>query len=123
MNSSQILALDFKVAGPTSDIFVRWISSPYEYHKLSSDGSVGEGGSSVRSGFIIENWMAKIVATGHTHWNEVSVPEAELRGLWEGVVCAVRKCEISNLTIEGDSQPMVASIVSNILNLPGKLTQ
>lgn len=55
-----------------------------------------------------------IIAAGYMYMEAKDVPQVELRGLWDGLKCAITKYGIRKLWIEGDSSTIIGALTSDV---------
>ena len=88
---------------PKNPIYVLWQSPSFDWLKINFDGSSlqhdGQGGA----GFVIRDYLGRVLVAKSFPLNGITVPVAELIGAWEGCKAAIFEFGARKLWLEGDA--------------------
>ena len=101
----------------TSHHFVRWHSPSTEFIKLNFDGLLIN--KSATGGFILRDWVGKLIKVGVIHYGEPSILVAEARALKNRVIAAIQ-AGYQNIIIEGDNNTVIQAL-QGIYHVPWKI--
>lgn len=88
-------------------------SPPPRFIKLNIDGSFNN--SIATRGFIIRDWIGKLLQVGASFYGQTTTSVVEVRALRDGIYVAVQVC-FNNIVIEGDKHwKEYADLVVNFL--------
>ena len=83
---------------------VRWDSLPPGFVKLNFDGSCR--GSSTSGGFIIRDWLGRLLQVGSYNYGTSSIMVVEVQAMRDGILNTIQ-ARFHQVIVEGDNQTVI----------------